>query len=69
MAVLVIDQRYYMPRIHLRLCLRQGINRRRYLRHILLAICSIGSSKLGFSSVSYLPLSTESNIELSEIIS
>ena len=33
------------------------------------ATCSASSSKLGFFSISYLPLSSESNVELTEILS
>ena len=58
-----------MPRVNPRLYLAQGIERRLYLRYVLLVIYSVSSSKLGFSLISYLPLSLESNIELSKILS
>jgi hypothetical protein len=69
MAVLLVDRSRWMLEMDLRLCLAQGWGRRGYLRYVPLATCSSSSSKLGLSSISYLPLSSESNVELSEILS
>jgi len=57
-----------MLEIDLRLCLAQGRGRRGYLREIPLATSSLSSSKLRFSLISYLPLSSKSSEGLSEIL-